>query len=320
MHNLYNFLARIIVGLVKKFQIKKNFTNNLIFNVGLNSLIHNKKFYEKTKNIQENELKIYSQNGEDGIIDFLLYKLRILKPNFIEIGVGEYVESNTRFLYERFYPRGIIIDCLEDLDKKVFSNVSRWKGDLKVLENFVASDNIDSLISKNCDFDVDLFSIDIDGTDYWVIDKLKPNFSKIFVAEYNAVFGDIFDISIPNIKNFDRKSYHHSHLCYGMSLRALIRIMKEKGFYFIGTNNFRNNAFFINETFSHNEYFSCLDKMDDNNLSQHTNSIYKESRDKLGKLNFLKGNQRLDDIIECEIVDFTDQNGTLKKIKDLNNY
>ena len=60
--------------------------------------------------------------------------------------------------------------------------------------------------------------------------------------------------------------------------------------------------------------------MDDNNLSQHTNSIYKESRDKLGKLNFLKGNQRLDDIIECEIVDFTDQNGTLKKIKDLNNY
>ena len=320
MNYFYNKLAKFISHISFKFNIKKNITNNLIYSVGINSLLSNKKFYESTKNINECELKIYSQNGEDGIIDFLLHKLKIPRPNFIEIGVGEYVESNTRFLYERYYQKGLIIDCINDFEKKVFSNVSQWKGDLRVLENFVASDNIDSLISKNCDFDVDLFSIDIDGTDYWVIDKLKPNFSKIFVAEYNAVFGDIFDISIPNTKNFNRKTYHHSHLCYGMSLRALIRIMKEKGFYFIGTNNFRNNAFFINKTFSHNEYFSCLDKIDDNNLSQHTDSLYKESRDKFGKLNFLKGNQRLDDIKECEIVDFTDQNGTLKKIKDLNNY
>ena len=252
MNYFYNKLAKFISHISFKFNIKKNITNKLIYSVGINSLLSNKKFYESTKNINECELKIYSQNGEDGIIDFLLHKLKIPRPNFIEIGVGEYVESNTRFLYERYYQKGLIIDCINDFEKKVFSNVSQWKGDLRVLENFVASDNIDSLISKNCDFDVDLFSIDIDGTDYWVIDKLKPNFSKIFVAEYNAVFGDIFDISIPNTKNFDRKSYHHSHLCYGMSLRALIRIMKEKGFYFIGTNNFRNNAFFINETFSHN--------------------------------------------------------------------
>ena len=60
--------------------------------------------------------------------------------------------------------------------------------------------------------------------------------SKIFIAEYNSVFGDEFDISVPNINNFNRKEYHYSSLCYGMSLKALIRIMKEKDYYFIGTN------------------------------------------------------------------------------------
>lgn len=317
MYNFYNQLARIISNISKKLNLKKHITNKLIYNVGLNGLLLNKKFYERAKNINENELKIYSQNGEDGIIDFLLYKLEVSKPNFVEIGVGEYIESNTRFIYERFYQKGLIIDCIKNLEQKVFSNVSQWKGDLKVLEKFVNSENINSLISENCNFDIDLFSIDIDGTDYWVINKIKPNLSKIFIAEYNAVFGDKFDISVPDIKNFSREKYHHSSLCYGMSLRALIRIMKEKGFYFIGTNNFKNNAFFINHLFSQGKYFPNLEKIEDNILSSHTNSLYKESRDKFGKLNFLSGNKRLEEIKECEIVDFSDNRGTLKKIKDL---
>ena len=224
MYNFYNLLARLIANFLKKFNLKKNFTNKLIFNIGLNSLLINKTFYEKAKNINENELKIYSQNGEDGIIDFLLYKLEVNQPNFLEIGVGEYIESNTRLLYERFYQNGLIIDYVKDLKKKVFSNVSKWKGELKVLEEFVTSKNINNLISKNCNFEIDLFSIDIDSVDYWVIKELKPNISKIFIAEYNAIFGDQADVSVPNIENFSREKYHYSCLCYGMSLKALIRL------------------------------------------------------------------------------------------------
>ena len=317
MRNFYIFLARLIVRLIHTFHIKKTFTNKLIFNIGLNSLLQNKNFYEKAKNINENELKIYSQNGEDGIIDFLLYKLNILKPNFIEIGVGEYVESNTRLLYDRFYQNGLIIDCIDNLELKVTSNVNTWKGDLKILEKSVTTENIEELISNNCNFEVDLFSIDIDGVDYWIIKKINPSITKIFIAEYNSVFGDEFDISVPNIKNFNRKEYHHSSLCYGMSLKALIRIMKEKGFYFIGTNNFKNNAFFINKDFPIDKYFSNLDKIDTNFIKPYTDSLFKESRDKSGKLNFLSGDKRLEEIKECEIIDFSDNIETLKKIKDL---
>ena len=44
---------------------------------------------KKYESIQDVEYKIFSQNGEDGIIDFLLNRLQIVKPKFVEVGVGE---------------------------------------------------------------------------------------------------------------------------------------------------------------------------------------------------------------------------------------
>ena len=53
MYNFYNLLARLIANFLKKFNFKKNFTNKLIFNIGLNSLLINKTFYEKAKNTRK---------------------------------------------------------------------------------------------------------------------------------------------------------------------------------------------------------------------------------------------------------------------------
>ena len=38
--------------------------------------------------LNQTELKIFSQNGEDGIIDYLTFQLGIKKPKFVEIGRG----------------------------------------------------------------------------------------------------------------------------------------------------------------------------------------------------------------------------------------
>ena len=316
MQKLYYLLSKLIVKFIRKFKIKKYLLSRLNFSVGLNSLISNRKFYEKAKNINEFELKINSQNGEDGIIDFLIYKLNIPKPTFVEIGVGEYIEANTRFLYDNYYQKGLIIDCIDNFKEKVSANTNLWRGDLTIIEKNISSENINTVLKDNCSFEIDLFSIDIDGIDYWVIEKLKPNISKIFIVEYNSVFGDNLDVSVPNIEKFDRHSYHYSGLCYGMSLKAISRLMKEKGFYLIGTNNFKNNAFFINHKFSLKDYFPSLEKIDYTNLKLHTQSLFAESRNKLGKLNYLRGDSRLKEIKDCEIVDFSDK-GKLKKIGDL---
>ena len=88
--------------------------------------------------------------------------------------------------------------------------------------------------------------------------------------------------------------------------------MKEKNFTFVGTNLTRCNAFFV-----HNNYSDFINTQlpDLKNLSKHTNSNIRESRDKNDNLNYLSGNERIKNIFECEIFDIEDQK--LKQIQNL---
>ena len=271
--------------------------------------------YSKIKDINDLDYKVFSQAGEDGIIDYLLYSLNIKKPKFIEMGVGDYRESNTRFVYERSSCKGLIVDVIENLEQKVKGNINFWKGDLKVVEKEIDSENIiETLNENNFSKDIDLFSLDIDGIDYWVLEKLPNEFSKIIVVEYNAIFGDKLMVSVPNIKGFQRHKYHYSYLCLGASLNALINLLNKKGYIFLGTNLLRTNAFFVLKKFKDK---INLDLSNTNQLNKHVDSHIRESRNKKGRLNYLSGKNRLKEIENCEVVDLSDPEEKLVKIKDI---
>ena len=285
------------------------------FKIGCSHFNLMKNFYPKIKNFSELSYKVFSQNGEDGFIDYLLFSLNIDKPKFIEIGIGTYKESNTRFLFERTSPEGLIIDTIENLEKKVKKNVCFWKGDLNVVKKFINTENIISTLEENNFLnEIDLFSLDIDGIDYWILDKLPKNLSKICVIEYNPIFGSELEITVPNKANFNRSEYHFSHLCYGMSLKALIKIMDKKGYLFVGSNELNNNAFFIQKKYQSK---INIDLPDNNNLKKFTISNVRESRDKNGVLNYLRQSERLKIIENCEIIDLSNQKKEKIKIKDL---
>ena len=201
---------------------------------------------DKIKDLKETFFKVFSQNYEDGIIDYLIKSLKIDNLKFVEIGTQDYSESNTRFLYERYSCDGLIIDGYNNLNREVKKLLKLWKGNLKIHNDYIESSNIVSVLNKNgFGKDLDLFSIDIDGIDYWIIKELKPKISKIFVAEYNPYFGPKLQITVPNIKKFNRADYHKSHLCWGLSLNALVQIMKQKGYTLVGVNDTKTNAFFV---------------------------------------------------------------------------
>lgn len=313
-------IIKIITKFLRKLNLDRIFFDKLFFNIGLNQISENRKNYKNIDNIQQIELKIFSQNGEDGIIDYLLIKLKLIphSTNFIEIGVGDYRESNTRFIYNRFHSKGVIIDCIDDMKKKVKPHVNLWKGDLRICNSFINSNNINEILKKNCDFDVDVFSLDIDGIDYWIIQKLKKNISKIFIAEFNPVFGPKLKVTVPNIDDFDRTNYHYSNLCYGMSLPALVHIMKKKNFTFVGSNIACHNAFFIS-----NNYISniSLKLPEENNLKEYVENNFRESRAKNYKLSFLSGEDKLKMISNCEVIDLSvskDKSDLIKNIFKIN--
>ena len=139
-----------------------------------------RKNYKNIKKINDLDYKIFSQFGEDGIIDYLVQSLEITSPKFVEIGVGDYSECNTRFLFEIAQPKGLIIDCVNNFKNRVKKNISLWKGDLKVLNQKISSKNINQILDKEgFNSGIDIFSLDIDGVDYWILEKLPKNFSKI---------------------------------------------------------------------------------------------------------------------------------------------
>ena len=289
----------MIIDLIKKFI--KNYTINKKILLGAKALFVSRKNYKKIDNINQTELKIFSQNGEDGIIDYLLESLLIQKPKFVEIGVGDYSEANTRFIFETRSPKGLIVDCNKHLEKKVKKNIKLWKSDISIVEDFVTSQNITSILKKNNFHNqVDLFSLDVDGIDYWILKELPKNFSKIAILEFNPYFGPTNSITIPNIKNFDRSKYHSSMLYFGMSLKAAIDLMSKKNLTFVGSNLMRNNAFFVRKDLLKK---LSLKNITQKNLKNYVDANFREGRNTKGELSYLSKDEIIKKIKNCEVID-----------------
>lgn len=300
---LIKMIDRIIGRVVRKISEKED---NLIL-LGKIATNQNKiRKNELINNIQDSEFKVFSQWGDDGIIQFLVDYLEIKERKFIEFGVEDYRESNTRFLMMNNNWKGLIMDGSEEAINKIVHSGYYWKYDLTAKKIFVDENNINSFIQEN-DFagEIGLLHIDIDGNDYWIWKKINVIDPTIVIVEYNSVYGSDKAWTIPYDKKFNRTAAHYSNLYWGSSLLSLCDLAKEKGYIFIGTNSAGNNAYFIKK--GKEKDLKCL------SASQgYTSSKYRESRDISGQLSYLSGNNRLNKITGCEI--YNTRTNKLEKI------
>ena len=65
---------------------------------------------KQIESLSEVEFQVFSQWGDDGIIQYLISKIDIPHKTFIEFGVENYRESNTRFLLLNNKWTGFLID------------------------------------------------------------------------------------------------------------------------------------------------------------------------------------------------------------------
>jgi hypothetical protein len=306
MLNLKKLLKIFINKLSKQREL-----DNLKIQIAKNFFFHLKLNLKDIKNINQIYYKVFSQNGEDGIIQYILYSLKIENPKFVEIGTENYRESNTRYIYETNCCDGLIIDGHKNLKEEINQFLPLYKGNLKIFNNMIESNSILEILKQfNFEKNIDIFSIDIDGIDYWIIKKLPKKISKIFIAEYNPFFGPELEITVPDIKNFNRTNYHYSNLCWGASLKAIINILKIKGYTFIGVNELKNNAFFVLS-----EYLNLISLYTpQKDLSIYTNAKYREGRDRKYKLTFGNPEDAINIIKNCNVIDLHDNQK--KKISD----
>jgi hypothetical protein len=247
--------------------------------------------------LHEVEFCVYSQWGEDGIIDWLIDRLPGIPPTFIEFGVENYQESNTRLLLQLRNWRGLVLDGSQKHIDDIKGQEIYWKHELSAVCAFIDKDNINGLISNaGLSGDVGLLSVDIDGNDYWVWQAIEIVNPVIVVCEYNAVLGDIHSVSVPYQATFQRTKADPSNLYFGASIRALIALGKSKGYTFVGSTSTGANAFFIRNDYA-DLVVSALDGV------YAFPSKFREARDGNGRLLYLNGNRRRELIDRLPFVD-----------------
>jgi hypothetical protein len=273
------------------------------------SLINQLKQHGPYDSIHDAEFRVSSQFGDDGIIQYLIHHVLIESRTFIEFGVENYTESNTRFLLTNDNWRGLVIDGNASDIEYIRRDHIYWRHELTAVHSFINRDNINDLIAGHgFAGDLGLLSIDIDGNDYWVWKAVEAVAPTIVVIEYNSVFGNRHAITIPYTPDFNRTKAHPSNLFWGASLKALSLVAAEKGYAFVGCNSNGNNAYFVRRDKAGRIKEQSLE-------SGYVQSRFRESRDAEGRLTYLTGDERLRAIAEMTVYDL--EKRALVKIKDL---
>lgn len=237
------------------------------------------------------EFKAFSQWGDDGIIQWLINNLEISNKTFVEFGVGNYRESNTRFLLMNDNWSGFVMDGSKVNIARIIYSDYYWRHALLAKAVFIDVDNINDLLSSSgLEREVGILHIDLDGNDYWIWREITAISPVVTILEYNSLFGVDRAITIPYSKSFFRGKGHYSNLYFGASLPALYKLSIDKGYAFIGCNSAGNNAYFVRKE-------KLNDIVREVSLEKgYILSKFRESRDKDGRLDYLTGQERVNAI------------------------
>jgi len=285
-------MKKIIVSLLKKirtFLTNESLNERVLLNQG--KILEELYSIKKAENLSEYEWGVFSQWGEDGIIQFLIREVEIQNKTFIEFGVEDFSESNCRYLLISSDWQGFVIDGSDENIRQLQNSYFYWRHDLQSMAAFVDKENINELLKKS-DFNRDLgiLSVDIDGNDYHILKAINVFEPRIIISEFNPYFGTERAVSVPYDPKFCRTEKHYSNLYFGASIRAIEFVLNEKGYTLIGTGMTGSNAYFVRNDLI-TERLSLFAKN-----SINFNGFCRESRDKDGNLSFLRAEDRLYEI------------------------
>ena len=187
---------------------------------------------------------VFAQTDEDGILSWLIDRLGVRNETFIEFGVHDYRESNTRYLLMTRAWRGLVIDGDPANIEAIRSDEVGFMRNLEAVASFITRENINDIIA-NAGFSgrVGILSVDIDGVDYWVLERINVE-ADIIVVEYNDFLGDA-PVTVPYDPQFTRWSATPHGSYWGASLAAFRHLLEPRGYVFVGSNLIGINGFFV---------------------------------------------------------------------------
>jgi hypothetical protein len=246
----------MFVSLVKNFlkkhfyilRVRHRFTPSV--QIQQVQLLHYYKDCQRNKKLphfNDTGFKVFSQFEEDGKLLYIFSLIGMGDKTFVDLGSHDGINSNCANLALNFGWKGLFIDG----DKTVIGRGRRfykkypdfWSYKPIFLHAFITKSNINSLLEEHhFRGPIDLLSIDIDGNDYWIWEALEAVRPKVVVIESQVAFG-AHDIAAPYREDFN--SDPGNNLYSGASNFALNTLARKKGYRLIGSNEYGNNLFFL---------------------------------------------------------------------------
>lgn len=240
-----NFIKRItqVRNLLNVLIAKRDTEHDMQVAAFLENHLYNNPKYKQSKRLNRHEYKVFSQYGEDGIIQEIFDRIGTTNKYFIEFGVESGMECNsTNLLYKGW--QGLWIEGSADFSAQIKTSFSDLigKGQLTLKNQFITAENIESIFkAANVPAELDLLSIDIDYNDYYVWKAITNYNPRVVILEYNGIFrpDTHFVVDYNATRTWDGSTH------FGASLLAYQQLAEEKGYSLVGCSYAGINAFFV---------------------------------------------------------------------------
>jgi len=193
--------------------------------------------------LTRDELRCFSQNGEDGVLAEIIARIGAERRFFVEFGIQDGREGNCVVLADVEGWSGLFIEANPVDYARLEAKYHRAPA-VQTVSAYVSPENIEALLhDASVPEDLDVLSIDVDGQDYWIWEALGSFHPRIVVVEYNSALPAERRWVSPrgNPEPWDGSDY------IGSSLAAFEHLAERKGYALVHTDLTGLNAFFVRD-------------------------------------------------------------------------
>jgi hypothetical protein len=208
--------------------------------------------YDDPKRLERFGYCVASQNEEDGMLAEVFRRIGTKNKLFFEFGVGNGLQNITfHMLLNGWKGWWIEINQPKVAFMRQYFSEAINNGQLIIDDSHIDADNINAVCDKlSIPNEIDLLSIDIDGNDYHVFERMKRVNARVVVLEYNPLYPPPMRL----VGGYD-PSYSYTEQSYiGASLQSLFELAESKGYQLVGTSISGINAIFVRKDLANDKF------------------------------------------------------------------
>ncbi len=186
--------------------------------------------------------QVYSQNGEDGMIAEIFRRIGTRNRFFVEVGIEEGMQCNTRLLLESGWS-GIWVEGNPAAAADARHSFARFieAGRLRIINQLIQPEGLEAALDEaGVPAEIDFVSLDIDQNTHHLWRGLRRR-ARVVCIEYNSSIPPSLPLEVP----FDPAQGWDGTNWFGAGLKAMELIGAARGMALVGCDGLGVNAFFV---------------------------------------------------------------------------